>query len=107
MGVHRMTRADLGDVLLDVAFELRRQRRIARRHAVVGGALEHGKVRGGLGDHRRGLDAGRAGADQADALAGEIDALVRPLAGVVPAPLEAFEARECSGRSPSTGSRPR
>ena len=26
--------------------ELRRQRRVARRHAVVGGALEHGEVRG-------------------------------------------------------------
>jgi hypothetical protein len=85
---------DLGRVLLDIALELLRQGRVARRHAVVRGALKHGQMGGSLGDDWSGLDAGGTGADQPHALAGEIHAFVRPLPGVVPASREAFEARD-------------
>ena len=86
--------ADLLELLAHPALEFRRQRRVARRHAVVRGALEHGEVRRGLRDHGRGLDAGRAGADLPDPLAREIHALVRPLAGVDPLAAEILQARD-------------
>ena len=85
-------RPDFLGVLLDVSLEFRRQRRVARGHRVVRGALEHGQMRRRRGDHRRRLDAGGAGADHADPLAGEIDAFMRPLAGVVPVALEILQA---------------
>ena len=62
---------------------LRRQRRVARRHAEIGGALEHGELAGLLRDDRNRLDARRAGADHRDPLAGEIHRLVRPVPGVI------------------------
>jgi hypothetical protein len=55
-GVHHLP--DFLGVLLDVALELRRERRVASRDAVVRGALEDDQMRGGLGDYRRSLDAG-------------------------------------------------
>ena len=79
---------------LDGAHVLRVQRRVVRRDGVVGRALEHGEVRGLLGDDRDRLHGGRAGADDRDALAGEVDALLRPVAGVVAGAREGVEARE-------------
>src|SRR5262249_7145372 len=52
------------------------------------------------------LHGGGAGADDGDALGGEVDALVRPLAGVVPAALEAvepLELRNVGGRKAADG----
>jgi hypothetical protein len=49
------------------------QRRVAGRHRIVGGALEHGQRLGLLRDDRNRLDRRRAGADHADPLAGEVD----------------------------------
>src|SRR5258708_31188223 len=77
--------SDLRGVLFRILLELRSERRIARRHAVVRRALEDGQVSGSLGDYRGGLDARGAGADLPDPLAAEIDAFMRPLPGVVPA----------------------
>ena len=85
---------------------------IGRRGAVVGGqreirrALEHGEVRGLLGDQRDRLNARRAGADHGDALAGEVDAVMRPAAGEIDLALEILDAvdlrrlrrRETAGR---------
>jgi len=92
------------------ALEFRRQRRVARRHAVVRGALEDGQVGCRFRDHRRGLDAGGTGADLADALAAEVHALVRPLAGVVPAALECIQARDrryvCRGQATDGSDQP-
>ena len=97
---------DVGEMVLDVFFELGRERCIARRHGIVRGALEDGQVVSFGSDHGDGLNAGRAGTDLADALAGEIDAFVRPLAGVVPVALEVIAAgnvRHIGGREAADG----
>ena len=79
---------------LDLLQLERVQRSVPRGHAVVRRALEDVETVGlprDLGDR---LDTGRPRADDADRLAGEVDALVRPLSGVVPAPLEGVQAGE-------------
>ncbi len=58
--------ARLDDFRIDLA--------VARRHAVVGGALEHSQLLGLLGDFRDRLHRGGAGADHGHALAGEVNA---------------------------------
>src|SRR6267378_1331287 len=50
--------ADFGIVFLQVALEFRCKRAVAGRHAVIGGALEHGQMGGLFGDHRDRLDRG-------------------------------------------------
>ena len=98
---------DFGGIVADPVLELVGQRNVASWHTVVRGALEDGQVGGGFRDHRDGLDAGGAGADNSDALAAEIDAVMRPLPGVIPVPGKVLQTRECSARSPWTGSRRR
>ena len=79
---------------------------VARRHAVVGGALEHGELLGLLRDFGNGLHRGGAGADHGHALGGEVNAGVREAAGVVPLALEflqALELRHVRGRQGAHG----
>ena len=90
-GLHHPTQ--LAGVVLHPLLELRAQRMVLRGHRVVRGALEHGQVRGRLGDHRRRLDACGPGAHHAHSLAGKVHALVWPLPGVVPLAGELIEAR--------------
>ena len=84
----------LGVVGLDPPLVLGVERGVARRDAVVRGALEDDEVGRLPGDDRDGLDGGGARADDADPLAGEVDARVRPGAGVMAVAAEAGEARE-------------
>ena len=67
---------------------------VARRHAVVGGALKHGELLGLLRDFSDGLHPGGSGADYRHALGGEINAGLREAAGVVPLALEILQALE-------------
>src|SRR5204862_2843841 len=57
---------------------------VARRHAVVGGALEHGESLGRLRNFRNRLPRRRAGADDGDAVVAEVDAGIREAAGLEP-----------------------
>src|SRR5689334_11215328 len=75
-------------------FVVRVERAVMRWDAVIRGALEHVKVSCLLGDDRDCLDRRRSRADHRNTLAGEIDTFMRPAPGVVPAPLEDFEAGE-------------
>ena len=85
------------DVVVIVACKLdvcKRHWGVARRDAVVCGALENGQMLRLLGDNGCCLDAGRAGPNLADSLAREIDAFMRPSAGVVPPAPEVLQALE-------------
>src|SRR6516162_7335079 len=85
------------DVVVIVARELDVRKchgGVARRDAVVCGALENGQMLRLLGDDGRCLDAGRAGPNLADPLTREIDAFMRPSASVVPLALEGLQAFE-------------
>src|SRR3954451_6390801 len=57
---------------------------IARRHTVIGSALEHGELLGLLRNFGNGLHRSGAGADYGHALVGEVNAGVGIAAGVVP-----------------------
>src|SRR5690606_37546881 len=84
--------AVLAVVALELLDEVRRERAVARRHAEVRRALEHGEVAGVLGDDRDRLDRRRAGADDADALAVERHRMMRPQARLVELAAEVAEA---------------
>ena len=102
---HRLD--DLVVMRLHPGAEFGCERGVARRGRVVGGALEHGQLRGACGNHRHRLDAGRSGADLADPQPGEIHPLMRPFAGMQAAALEAVDARDgghVGGREAAHGS---
>ena len=67
---------------------------VLRRHAVVGGALEHREVRRARRDLRRHLHAARPRADETHAFAGEVHPVQRPVGAVVPFTLETLQARK-------------
>lgn len=80
-----------GVIRFDFALKTRVQRTIPIRDAEIGGALKHSQVSRLLGDDRNGLNTGGTGTDDPDPSASEIHRLVRPVAGVVPAALEALQ----------------
>ena len=80
-------------VVLDLLFPLRRHRALHCGEDIVGRALEHGHVSGGLGQFGHHLHRSRARADHADALARIIEPF-RPARGVEQRPLEAIEPRD-------------
>ena len=87
--------APAGRILrLVAALALFLHRRVARRQAEIGGALEHMQMFGLLRDQRDHLDARGARADDADPQPGEVDTLMRPQARMVPLALEAPDALE-------------
>jgi hypothetical protein len=77
-----------------VAFVGRVERSVVGGNAEIGRALKDVEVSRLLRDERDRLDRGGAGADHRDALAPEIDAVMRPVARLVPFPLEAIEPRK-------------
>ena len=81
-----------GAVALEVGLAIGRRRTVMRGQREVRRALEHGQMRGLLGDQRDRLDARRSRADHGDALAGEIDAVMRPAAGEIDLALEILDA---------------
>src|SRR5450631_96132 len=79
---------------------------IARRYAVVGGALENDELFGLLRNFGNGLHRRGAGTYHAHALAGEVNASVREAAGVVALALEflqALQLRHVRGRQGAYG----
>ncbi|MEY9189948.1 hypothetical protein ABH987_003576 [Bradyrhizobium ottawaense] len=77
---------------LQQAHAVRWRRAVMRRQCEVRRALEHGQMRGLLGDQRDRLDGGRAGADHGDAFSREIDAAMRPASGEIDLTLEILDA---------------
>ena len=67
---------------------------IARRHAIVGSALEHRELLGLLRNFRDGLHRRGAGTDHSHTLAGEINAGVGEAAGVIPPAFEFLQTPE-------------
>ncbi|MGY4622352.1 hypothetical protein ACVWY3_000108 [Bradyrhizobium sp. USDA 4486] len=79
-------------IALQQAHAILWRRAVMRRQREVRRALEHGEMRGLLGDQRDRLDRRRSGADHGDALAGEIDPVMRPAPGEIDLALEILDA---------------
>src|SRR5579885_28348 len=89
--------AELAVVRLDAGLFFWREGAIARRKAIVWGALKHGNMSGLPGDLWDDLDARRTGANHAHPLAAKVNPFMRPLTGVIHLPLEGSKAWKLRG----------